>query len=190
MNEPHDTPPRGPLNENRDGRAYAEKYQEIFGFPVSESGLEADGRRLNVLLGADGVVRTPARLAGWVRSLVVADLAALRRSGRVVRGLDVLEFLDALRLAEVSENGRVVGGGGSIGVGDGVGFLTSARAAELLECDARSVRRACQEGRLRGRRLGHEWLIAEGDLDEFRFGKGKRNGGERDSVGEGDAGGH
>lgn len=140
---------------------------------VTESGAQADVRRVNALLDADGVVRTPARLAGWVRSLVEAGLADIRRSGRgSALGADVLEFLDALQSAELSENGRIVEGAERIVLGDGIDLmLTSSQAAEVLECDARTVRRAFESGKLRGQKLGHEWVTSQKDLDEFRFGK-------------------
>lgn len=145
---------------------------------MTESGAQADLRRVNALLGADGVVRTPARLAGWVRSLVEAGLADIRRSGRgFALGADVLEFLDALQSAELSENGRIVDGAERIDIGDGIDLiLNSSQAAALLECDARTVRRAFESGKLRGQKLGHEWVTTTKDLDDFRFEKRVRNG--------------
>ena len=140
---------------------------------MAESGSEADARRLNVLLQPDGRVLTPPRLAGWNRSLIEAALSDIRRAGRGGElASDVLEFLDALQQSEMSVNGRLTGGFERIDVsGEGGESLTSARVAEVLECTDRTVRRAFEAGRLRGRKLGHEWVTTRADLDEYRFGK-------------------
>lgn len=145
---------------------------------LPESGDQADARRLNALVRADGSVVIPSRLTPWVRSLLEAALADVRRAGRGGSlGADVLETLDALQVAEMSDKGRLISSFGtieSVGKGDVSGeFLTPAQAAKVLECTERTVRRALAEGRLLGWKLGaRQWLIRHKDLDDFRFGRG------------------
>lgn len=143
---------------------------------MAESGLEADARRLNALLRPDGSVVVPARLTGWVRRLLEPALADIRRAGRGGSlAFDVLETLDALERSEVSVSGTIMPGQDKIMVSSECEasevFMVSAHAAEQLGCTDRAIRRALQEGRLRGRKLGREWLISQHDLDEYRFGK-------------------
>lgn len=150
----------------------------VFGVVMAESGVEADVRRLNALIRPDGSVVIPSRLTPWVRSLLEAALGDVRRAGRGGNlGADVLETLDALQLAGMSDKGRLTSTFETIevvGNGDVSGeILTSAQAAQILECTERTVRRHVQEGRLPGRKLGHDWLIDSKGFDEFRFGRGK-----------------
>lgn len=143
---------------------------------TTETGVQADLRRSGTLVRPDGSVVIPARLTPWVRSLIDAAVRDLRRAGRGGNfGADVLEMLDALTLSEVSPKGPLIRGESRIevdGSGDASGeILTSARAAELLQCTPRSVTRACRAGRLRGRLVGYTWLIYERDLAEYRHNK-------------------
>ena len=140
---------------------------------MSESGVEADARRLNALLGPDGSVRIPPRLTGWARSLFDGALQELRRAGRggSLAG-DVLDVLDAL--AESADVGSVLPAAGSLKVGQ---IMTCSQAARVLECGERAVRLALQEGRLAGFKSGaRHWLIDSEELERFRFTKGVRNG--------------
>lgn len=141
---------------------------------LSESGGEADERRVSALFRPDGSVVVSGRLAGWLRSLALRDLREIRRAGRggdLAR--DVLEVLDALRLAEVSDRGPIEPRVETLELEVKSGALiTSARAAVVLECDPRSVTRAIAAGRLRGSKVGGQWLISQKELDNFRFGRG------------------
>ena len=143
---------------------------------MSESGVEADRRRLNALLGPDGSVRIPPRLTGWARSLFDGALRDLRRAGRggSLAG-DVLDVLDAL--AESADNGSVLPAAVSLKV---IGqFVTVAEAARVLECGERAVRLALQEHRLAGFKSGaRHWLIDSEELERFRFTKGAHRGNE------------
>ncbi|TDF86884.1 helix-turn-helix domain-containing protein [Arthrobacter terricola] len=53
----------------------------------------------------------------------------------------------------------------------GESWKTSAEAASLLQCTERSVRRACEQGRLSASKLGRQWLISPEALNDYRFGK-------------------
>jgi excisionase family DNA binding protein len=145
---------------------------------MDESGADADHRRLNALVRPDGSVVIPSRLTPWVRSLLEAALSDVRRAGRGgALGVDVLETLDALRVAEMSDIGRLTSTFGTlevVGNGDVSGeILTPMQAAQILECTERTVRRALAEGRLPGWKSGaRQWLIRSKDLDDFRFGRG------------------
>ena len=144
---------------------------------MAESGVEADRRRLNALLGPDGSVRIPPRLTGWARSLFDGALQELRRAGRggSLAG-DVLDVLDAL--AESADVGSVLPAAGSLKVGQ---IMTCSQAARVLECGERAVRLALQEGRLAGFKSGaRHWLIDSEELERFRFTKGAHHGNEEE----------
>ena len=145
---------------------------------MTESGVEADRRRLNALCGADGSVTIPPRLVGWVRTLIGEALQDIRRAGRggALAG-DVLDVLNAL--AESADNGSVLPGAVSLKV---IGqFVTVAEAARVLECGDRAVRLALQEGRLAGFKSGaRHWLIDSEELERFRFTKGAHHGNEEE----------
>ena len=143
---------------------------------MTETGRQADRRRLNNLVGADGSVRIPPRLTGWARSLFDGALQDMRRAGRggALAG-DVLDVLDALAVAD---NGSVHPAGGSLEVGQ---IVTVAQASRILECGERAIRQALQEGRLTGVKSGaRHWLIDAEDLHNYRFSKGSNHGNEED----------
>ena len=143
---------------------------------MTESGVEADRRRLNALCGADGSVTIPPRLVGWVRTLIGEALQDIRRAGRggALAG-DVLDILDALAAAD---NGSVQPTAETLKVGQ---IMTCAQAARVLECGERAVRLALQEGRLAGVKTGaRHWLILATDLHDYRFSKGTHHGNEED----------
>ena len=142
------------------------------GAVVTETGRQADRRRLNNLVGGDGSVQIPARLTPWVRSLLEAALSDIRRAGRggALAG-DVLDILDALAGADI---GSAHPAGETLKVGQ---LVTVAQAAQVLECGERAVRLALQEGRLTGVKTGgRHWVIFAHDLHKYRFTKGARNG--------------
>ena len=139
---------------------------------MAESGVEADRRRLNALLGPDGSVMIPPRLLGWVRSSLDGALRDLRRAGRGgALAADVLGLLDALAVAD---SGSIHPAGGSLEVGQ---IVTVAQAAQALECSERHVRQLLQDERLVGVKTGtRHWLIDSEELENYKFAKGVRNG--------------
>lgn len=138
---------------------------------MTENGIEADRRRLAAATGPGGAVIVPARLSGWVRDLVLERLAEIRRAGRGGNlAADVLDLIDSLGRA--SDNGseqphlEKLESSQILSVGD---------AAEILECEPRTVRLALQEGRIPGSRIGaRNWIIRKQDLDAYRFGRSNR----------------
>ena len=139
---------------------------------MTESGLAADARRLSVLIGADGAVRIPARLAPWVCSVLGREIADIRRRGRGGNlASDVLELLDALE--QGSDHGTEETPGGTMDVGR---FLSTGEVASILECSSRAVTKAIAAGRLAGNRVGDVWLVAETDLEKYRHEKGQHRG--------------
>ncbi|SFD61803.1 helix-turn-helix domain-containing protein [Streptomyces aidingensis] len=54
--------------------------------------------------------------------------------------------------------------------------LTTGQAADILGCSRRLVRRLAAAGRLRAFRLGRDWLIDPGTLDDYRFGRENSHG--------------
>ena len=139
---------------------------------MTESGVEADRRRLNALCGADGSVTIPPRLVGWVRTLIGEALQDIRRAGRggALAG-DVLDILDALAGADI---GSAHPAGETLKVGQ---LVTVAQAAQALGCGERHVRQLLQDERLAGFKPGgRHWLIDSEELERFRFTKGVRNG--------------
>ena len=143
---------------------------------MTETGWQADRRRLNALCGADGSVTIPPRLVGWVRTLLGGALQDIRRAGRggALAG-DVLDILDALAAAD---NGSAHPAAGSLEVGQ---IVTVAQAAQALECGERHVRQLLQDERLAGVKTGaRHWLILATDLHDYRFSKGTHHGNEED----------
>lgn len=128
------------------------------------------------LLRPDGSVVVPGGVAeAMLRLLVLGVTAAARRDagGRpAVRVLEVLHALNAaaVKEAEMSANGRDYSGSVKLGVSGG-SWLSCAEVAALLQCTGRTVRRACEAGRLPARKVGRQWLVSETALDTYRFGK-------------------
>jgi excisionase family DNA binding protein len=120
-----------------------------------------------------GVV-LPAWAADWLERNT--DLASRRAE---VRGCDraVDEVLIALRAAAMtyragsgdgSDSGTTFGATPEFASGSKVSELLSADAAgDLLGISGRAVRRAQQEGRLKGEKVGGRWLFRREDLDGY-----------------------
>lgn len=51
--------------------------------------------------------------------------------------------------------------------------VTTAQAAQYLDCHPKTVRTLCRQGELRAVKLGSEWRIPTEALDEFVNGKQK-----------------
>lgn len=130
------------------------------------------------LVRPDGSVVVPAAVAdGMLRLLVLGVTTASRMNAGGSPSVAVLQVLHALNMAAVkavdaplSVNGPVFEEMGSIGV-KGVTWQTCSEVAALLQCTERSVRRACEQGRLPALKKGRQWLIREDHLDTYRFGK-------------------
>ena len=115
---------------------------------------------------ADGrLVTVPGRVAYQLDRLL--DLNALRSR---VRGEDpeLDAVLVALRLAAmvaVSEDGQPTR---TLPDPDAsLPWLTTQAAADRLDVDPRTVRRACQEGRLPARRAGRSWVVSREALEQY-----------------------
>lgn len=130
------------------------------------------------LVRPDGSVVVPAAVAdGMLRLLVLGVTTASRMNAGGSPSVDVLEVLHALNVAAVKAGDAHVSGIGpvfeeSVTVGvQGESWLTCSEVAALLQCTERSVRRACEQGRLPALKKGRQWLIHEDHLDTYRFGK-------------------
>ena len=126
------------------------------------------------LVRSDGSVVVPAGVADAVVRLLVLGLTEAQHAnagGRVSpQMMDVLHALNAaaIREDEMSARGRDYSSSGKINVSV-QNLLTPQEAAALLQCTDRQVRRLCEQGKLPARKLGQHWLIAEPDLDKYRF---------------------
>ncbi|MEV3847919.1 helix-turn-helix domain-containing protein [Streptomyces microflavus] len=120
--------------------------------------LEAAARRL---LRADGAVVVPAALAGPVLRVLLRDVGARLQSDRGRVPTSVSDLLWALALAaeraEVEE-GSICGTPAERPVSV---EISTAEAARELGCSESYVRRLARAGRLRGRKVGAVWLVAE-----------------------------
>lgn len=130
------------------------------------------------LVRPDGSVVVPAAVAdGMLRLLVLGVTTASRMNAGGSPSVAVLEVLHALNMAAVKadEVPMSVSGPKSDETGiievQGVTWQTCSEVAALLQCTERSVRRACEQGRLPAKKTGRQWLIREDHLDTYRFGK-------------------
>lgn len=126
------------------------------------------------LIRPDGSVVVPAAVADAVLRLLVLGLtdvhhknAGGRPSSETVNVLHALNVA-AIKESEMSARGRDYNSFGIIRESD-KGFLTPREIAVLLHCSERQVRRLCEQGKLPAQKLGQHWLIAESDLDTYRF---------------------
>jgi excisionase family DNA binding protein len=126
----------------------------------------------------DGAVVVPARVAEAMIRLLTLGVTEGRLKGIPVN-TDMVVVLDALQRAAMAEDavgsdlGTMVGDPVSVVVAD-VPLVTAGQAAERLGCTARAITKAIENGKLLGRKVGHQWLIREQDFDTYRFGKGIR----------------
>ena len=108
----------------------------------------------------DDPIVVPSRLVPWLIGALVRDIRAAGQRGRRERiSLDVVNFLEALQGAELSEHSASGSENGRAGTVEGGEILSVAQCAELLECSTRAVRNACSEGRLTAQKHGQTWLI-------------------------------
>lgn len=127
---------------------------------------------------SDGALVVPARVAEEFLRVFTRGVLYSRAKGIPVN-TDMVVVLDALQRAAMAEDaagsdlGTMVGGPVNVVVAD-VPLVTAGQAAERLGCTARAITKAIGNGTLLGRKVGHQWLIREQDLDTYRFGKGIR----------------
>lgn len=120
----------------------------------------------------DGSVVVPARVVERMLKLLELGVVGARQRGMAgAVNVDMAIVLDALREA-ADDSGSVLGTSvpdrRSL---DAMGkMLTAQAAADRAGCSERAVRKACAAGRLQAVKTGHAWLIAERDLERFRFG--------------------
>lgn len=147
---------------------------------MSESGAEADIRRLTAFQDDGGRTVIPDALAGYVHDLIWRDIPALRRKSNGTRD-DILDLLDRLTVA--SERYDALAASGQpifdIGIIDGVGaavvakpvLLSVDQVAGRLRCSVRTVRRMLSSGQLPGSKDVGNWVILESDLENFISGE-------------------
>ena len=46
-------------------------------------------------------------------------------------------------------------------------YVTATQAAEQLTCSVKTIKRMCEDGRLRGARVMNRWQIEESSLDDY-----------------------
>ncbi|GAA4040974.1 hypothetical protein GCM10023063_28370 [Arthrobacter methylotrophus] len=128
------------------------------------------------LVRPDGSVVVPPEVADRVLRILVVGLSeSVQRNagGRVSEPvMNVLHALNAAAAREEqtsSANGTVFGEKRTMESMKGGSWLTCREAAALLQCTDRAIRKACGQGRLSALKHGSQWLIAEADLDRYRF---------------------
>ncbi|MFE5852528.1 helix-turn-helix domain-containing protein [Streptomyces sp. NPDC056500] len=113
------------------------------------------------LVREDGSVVVPAELAGAVLRILLRDVGARFHvdAGKVPSSVSGL--LWALNAAAEQAEARDGSGSGTPG-GEPVSVeIGTADAARELGCSEGYVRRLARAGRLRGRKVGPVWLVAE-----------------------------
>lgn len=133
------------------------------------------------LLRPDGSVIVPASVAGEVLRALVRDLTARVRAdgGEVSPGVRRLLWAlhDAAQRHDEAASPSAVTpgaacGSGSESPGSGTVEVTTAEAAERLECSASWVRQLVRRGLLTGRRVGARvWLVDVASLENYRRGR-------------------
>ena len=118
----------------------------------------------------------PARVAGPLVTLLTIGVREGRRRGVPV-DMDMVVVLDAIHEAAERWEQSVGAASGTTGPGEnrvGLGnhvLLSVATSAARAERSERAIRKACSERRLRAKKSGRDWQIAEEDLDDYRFGR-------------------
>lgn len=118
-------------------------------------------------LDSDATVLVSARVAA-----VLMVRAGLHKYERTHRGddWDVDQALIALRSAACSYLNRMSANGHQVApitVTQARSAMTTAEAADRLDCSERTVRRMIQSRQLSAQRIGRQWLIDPGDVDRY-----------------------
>lgn len=120
------------------------------------------------VLGLEGaVVVVPERIAAWLDRH--AGLTALRLEHR---GSDPEVDQVLLALAVASANWRTAAVGKDprqeVAVEPQSSWLTAAEIADRLGISSRTVRWACQTGRLPAERVGSQWQVSRTEYEQYR----------------------
>ena len=128
-----------------------------------------EGRPLPVI---DGVYVSPkaARMlaASW------AGIEDLYRRNALAVPPELLDVIDACRVVtarRISAVGSALDADAEAAAGSADGEITTATAAERLECSERQVRNLCGSGQLRARKVGAAWLVDAASLEDHRAGR-------------------
>ncbi|MER6601828.1 helix-turn-helix domain-containing protein [Streptomyces parvus] len=119
------------------------------------------GEAARRLLREDGSVVVPPELADGVLRVLLRDVGARLKADRGAVPLSTSSLLWALALAaEQAEEGEGSAPGTPAERPVSV-EISTAEAARELGCSEGYVRRLARAGRLRGRKVGPVWLVAE-----------------------------
>ncbi|MEV7054111.1 helix-turn-helix domain-containing protein [Streptomyces microflavus] len=120
--------------------------------------LEDAARRLT---RDDGAVVIPAALASPVLRVLLRDVGARLQSDQGAVPLPVTGLFWALALAAERAEAEVSSASGTPAERPVSVEISTAAAARELGCSEGYVRRLARAGRLRGRKVGSVWLVAE-----------------------------
>ncbi|MFD3972942.1 helix-turn-helix domain-containing protein [Streptomyces cyaneofuscatus] len=120
--------------------------------------VEAAARRL---LREDGAVIVPAELSAVVLRVLLRDVGARLQSDRGAVPLSTSSLLWALALAAERAEAEGSSACGTPAERPVSVEVSTAAAARELGCSESYVRRLARAGRLRGRKVGPVWLVAE-----------------------------
>ncbi|MEU3835577.1 helix-turn-helix domain-containing protein [Streptomyces microflavus] len=120
--------------------------------------LEDAARRL---MREDGSVVIPAALASPVLRVLLRDVGARLQSDQGAVPLPVTGLVWALALAAERAEAEVSSASGTPAERPVSVEISTAEAARELGCSEGYVRRLARAGRLRGRKVGAVWLVAE-----------------------------
>ncbi|MFJ5046395.1 helix-turn-helix domain-containing protein [Streptomyces sp. NPDC088719] len=113
------------------------------------------------LLRADGSVVVPPELAAGVLRVLLRDVGARLQSDQGAVPLSTSSLLWALALAAERAEEREGSVSGTSAERPVSVEISTAEAARELGCSEGYVRRLARAGRLRGRKVGPVWLVAE-----------------------------
>lgn len=123
--------------------------------------MEESARRL---VREDGSVVIPPQLAGAVLRILLRDVGARCRTGDGKVSSSVSGLFWALNEAAEQAEARDGSTPGTPGTAPGSVELSTTEAARELGCSESYVRRLARAGRLRGRKVGPMWLVAQATI--------------------------
>ncbi|MEU3435458.1 helix-turn-helix domain-containing protein [Streptomyces sp. NPDC006863] len=119
------------------------------------------GEAARRLLREDGSVVVPPQLAAGVLRVLLRDVGARLKSDRGAVPLSTSSLLWALALAAEQAEAEAGSAPGTPADRPVSVEISTAEAARELGCSEGYVRRLARTGRLRGRKVGPVWLVAE-----------------------------
>lgn len=131
--------------------------------------------RLEDLQGTDGSIVVPARVSAALVRIITIAVRYAREYRDAQINTDMVVLLDAITesaKAAGSVVGTTVSGRRNIDSADEA--LTVSEAAARCDCSPRAIRKAIMARRLVAQPFGSQWLIWGSDLEDFRFGKGRK----------------